>query len=41
MSIGLMIVAGLLVFLFTTVLTMAGLGVAFIIIPVFTGWGFP
>ena len=41
MSIELMIVAGLLVFLFTTVLTMAGLGAAFIIIPVFYWLGVP
>lgn len=41
MSLGITIVAGLIVFLFTTVLTMAGLGAAFIIIPAFYWLGVP
>ena len=41
MSLLMIIVASIIVFIFTTVLTMAGLGAAFIIIPAFYWLGVP
>ena len=35
-----LILAAVFVFVFTTVLTIAGVGAAFILIPVFLAWGF-
>ena len=41
MSLSIVIVASIIVFAFTTVLTMAGLGAAFILIPAFYWLGVP